>query len=1264
MNTLLNIQAAEISSWSVQPDAKAKLPEVIRRLVLATAPRLALVDFPSGSRVYEAGWDGITEDIIGSAFVPEGTTGWEIGTSPVTNAKAKADYDKRTAKPLNLTPNATTFVLVTSQDWPTPAKRQFIADRQAENVWKEVKVYDANDLETWLATAPAVQYWFARLLGKRPANVTDLETYWLDWAAETTLPTPAALLTLGRQEAVTEIHSWLKGAENTLGIQTDSHAEALAMFAAAVQELPENEQLTYFARCVVVHSVEAWRELVASQASLLLVPLFDDHSVISGALRQGHRVMVPLDRTETSRRGKVIELPRLPRLEVSALLRTLDITEDRADALAGIARRSFAAFRRALTEHPTAAEPKWVHTEHQDILIAALLVGTWDEEKEDDKIIVAQVAATADYSQVKSRLVSWLAVPDPPVRLVGSVWFIIDKGDVWSLLASRITSEQLERFTHAVLRVLSGIPPRYDLPREEWYRAELLGKKSPYSGKLRESLATTLAFLGSLEDPLRLAGEPASRLADRLVTELLHAANTDWRIWSALSHNLRWLAEAAPAPFIQGVQDGLRGEAPVMKLFEASEDFFGPSTDYPGLLWALETLAWSPDYLLPVTLLLGELSRRAPSPPLVNRPISSLREIFLLWYPHTAAPLDQRLRILDELQRREPAVSDELLRNLSPKSHSVSSGTNKPRWRDWVPPRHVTRREVYEATLAIQERLLRQAQQDISRWEAIILDFPEVPYEQQAVVLTQLRELSQEITNDADRIRLRDKLRELVSRHRSFAKQDWAMYPARVDELAEVMDLFEPSAFILKYLWLFADWVLLPEGREDDDTDVYRTLVAERQQQALKLLYEHGGLDTIISLIPLVGSSQALGRLIGQSDLLPEAQALDLIDKYLKSTTDTEATFAWGLGWALADKHTGIERHEWVESVFATHKNDWPAIKQAEWLRLLPSVPRTWQAVSELASEGQEYYWQLIPYFFVEDEDTEQGAKFFLAHNHVTKAVELLGQRMYQDKPVSTELATEALERMLRERPSPPPSSHKIDTILEKLAEAADADRERVIKLEFALLPDAYSSNASKRTRLIYQELDANPDLFADLISRVYRAKGTEPRELSDEESDMNMASWRLLDAWRRVPGLDETGHINQQHLVAWVARVRELLAINDRQVIGDEQIGQLLSGSPVGTDGAWPHEAVRALLEEVSSPDVERGFMIGRFNSRGTTSRGPYDGGEQERELVKKYLEYAEKVKDTSYRTAEILRKMAQRYERDAIQEDNEASLNQDLYQ
>ena len=67
--------------------------------------------------------------------------------------------------------------------------------------------------------------------------------------------------------------------------------------------------------------------------------------------------------------------------------------------------------------------------------------------------------------------------------------------------------------------------------------------------------------------------------------------------------------------------------------------------------------------------------------------------------------------------------------------------------------------------------------------------------------------------------------------------------------------------------------------------------------------------------------------------------------------------------------------------------------------------------------------------------------------------------------------------------------------------------------------------------------------------------------------------------------------------------RARELLREHDRTDIGDECLGELLSGSPVGADGAWPCEAVRSVIEATSSRHLETGLEIGRFNSRGITS-------------------------------------------------------------
>lgn len=1263
MQTTLEISALDISNWSDTIEAKNKFPELIRRLITASAAYLLQIDFPSGNNIYEGGWDGIVTDAIGTEFIPEGQSVWELGTNKDKRGKAENDYRERTQNPLGITPKEAVFVLATLRNWSASRKRDWIAEKKAESIWKDIRLLDAKDLEVWLTTAPAVQYWFSHLLGKRPGNVTDIESYWLDWSTATTPPLPPTLLTLGRQSIVEKIHTWLKEKENSLGLRADSRAEALAVFAAAIQELSENDRLATLARCLVVLSTEAWREVVTRFSSLLLIPLFDDHTVISSALRQGHQVFVPLDNADVNWKHNALELPRLPRLEVEELLRNLYFAHDKASILAGIARRSFAAFRRALITYPVVEVPVWVHTEQQESLVAALLVGAWDEQQVLDGQVVAQVAGQS-YQQVKSHLVRWRKEPDPPVRLVGSTWFIVDKGDVWSLLADRITQEQLDRFQEAVLTVLSSVPPRYDLPANEHYRAAMLGKASPYSGALRENLATTLAYMGSLEDPLPVASTLTSDLAARLVRDLLQAANADWRIWSALSRNLRWLAEAAPDVFLEAVRLGLEGGQPViLTLFQERTDLLTSNSDHPGLLWALELLAWSPRYLARATQLLAKLARLDPGGALANRPIQSLREIFLSWHPHTAATLEQRLQVLDDLQRYEPDITGRLLALLGAKGRSISTGTATPRWRDWVPARNVSHREVYDFNLAIQTRLLREAKQDITRWESIIDEFPKLSDEHQELVLTQLDALSQQVAADADRVRLRDKLRELVSRHRSFQEADWALPLPLITRLAALMDQFEPVDIHEKYAWLFSDWPSLPEGKERD-TKIYAAHVGKRQRETLTLLFNQGGTALIRSFVQQVKSPLTLGRTLVQANLLAETQLLELITYYLRAENEADAYFGLGLASALTGQRPENEQFTWVVSVLEAHKTTWSPLQQAEWLRVLNVNPQTWQVVSMLTPEAQDYYWNIIPYFFVEKEDIEQAARLFLQHKQVAKAAELLGRQAYEDRPIPTELATEALEQLLLEGPADKmPPSYVIEPLLEALSRASDADRQRVIRLEFRFMSASFDYQEGNGPRLIYQELDSNPTLFTDLVTRVFRAEGEEPRELTTEDSNLTMATWTLLESWRIIPGTQKDGSINQLHLVGWVEQVRQVLQQNGRQRVGDSQIGQLLSSSPKGTDGIWPHEAVRVVIEQAASVDMEQGFAVGHYNSRGVVTKSIFEGGVQENALANEYFGYATALEVAAPRTAEILRRIAQNYERQAKEADNEASLKQDLY-
>jgi hypothetical protein len=100
------------------------------------------------------------------------------------------------------------------------------------------------------------------------------------------------------------------------------------------------------------------------------------------------------------------------------------------------------------------------------------------------------------------------------------------------------------------------------------------------------------------------------------------------------------------------------------------------------LLWALETLAWSPARLARVSLVLARLSAVPIKGNWGNTPARSLISLFRTWIPQTAAPLEQRIAVLHTLCARYPAVAFQLLDALVNVGHETATPSSRPAWRD------------------------------------------------------------------------------------------------------------------------------------------------------------------------------------------------------------------------------------------------------------------------------------------------------------------------------------------------------------------------------------------------------------------------------------------------------------------------------------------------------------------------------------------------------------------------------------------------------
>lgn len=464
--TLVN--ATDLDNWAERLDARSTLPRLILRLVYATGGQIEQIEFPSEEATQLGGWDGILKVKKGNELIPDGQSGWEFGVTSAVKGKADEDYEKRKKDPLGLVPAETTFVFVTLRRWGGKAK--WVTARKAEIFWRDLRAYDADDLAAWLERAPGVHLWLSILIGKHPEGATDISSFWNDWAEATNPRMSADLVISGRQVEVDRVLSWLRDDASPLALQTDSREEALAFFAAALERLPAAEREAYLTRCIVVEDLSSWRHLAGSAQPLILIPLFDEREVVTGAVKRGHHVLIPGGRDEPSS-SDTVSVPRLQHDHAKQALLGMGLQGERADDLATLARRSMMALRRKLATIPEVQRPAWAAPAEARALLPAMLIGGWNDSLVGDRDVIVKLARKP-YQEINDTLARAANVPDPPARRVGDAWLLASKEDAWALLGKFLTRDDLENFEGVVLDVLGQPDPSFDLPADERYMAE------------------------------------------------------------------------------------------------------------------------------------------------------------------------------------------------------------------------------------------------------------------------------------------------------------------------------------------------------------------------------------------------------------------------------------------------------------------------------------------------------------------------------------------------------------------------------------------------------------------------------------------------------------------------------------------------------------------------------------------------------------------------------------------------------------------------
>lgn len=1263
--TLIN--STDLQIWASRRDSQGKLPKLIRRLIRATVPDIRRLHFRTDEGVQIGGWDGIVEARTGNDFVPDGTSGWELGVDRNVKSKADEDYEKRTDDPAEVDPATSTFIFVTPRRWG--GKERWIKNKVKEGKWLDVRSYDADDIETFLEMAPAVHIWASILLGKRPEGAIDIENYWTEWVSVTRPQTIPALVIAGRQEAADTISAWLQEEPSCLSLQAETQDEAVAFLAACLQRLPEDIRTAVTERTVVVENEIEWRRLSLCPEPLILIPIFGDRSLVASAIQRGHHVLLPLGLSEAETTAN-IALNRPHRDAVHQALDEMKIPQHQLGDLATLGRRSLAALRRRLAINPSLLVPEWAEPSEARSLLPALLVGRWHDSNEADRDVISRLACR-EYSQVNEVLLRWANSPYPFVRRVGDVWLVVSKQDSWLLLSRFLASDDLRHFEDIALEVLAQADPKYDLDVEQRRVASFLGKRLPHSGHLRAGIAETLALMATRNDLVPLADHSFGQdWADRIVYKLFRNV-TSWEHWATLDPLLVSLAEASPDNFMKAVDSAVTGEQPIAVTLFQQEDSYWGGPEHTGLLWALELLAWSPHYLSRAALLLAHLTRLDPGGKWANRPQSSLQSIFLILYPCTKAPPDQRLKTIDLIRKQDSDVAWNLMVGIIPQLHMNTTvhKTHEPDFREWGTDtwEPVTWAEVQTMVHELIGRLVEDVGTDERRWNSIIQLVDDLPDEQFNILISKMRETfteSNEIESSGQlSASFRKSLRAILSRHMSYPDAHWAMSKEHIEQLNKIYIGLEPQDLVSRYAWQFSHpaQFMLPE--KTDWQERHQQIEGIRKQ-TVQMIYEVGGLTDILRLAQQTEDPHLVGLTFG-SVLSLGAHEDDFLTQTFGATEGYLVLLGLGYGRARL-----VGDPNWLKSKLSGQVlSEGTPLHQANFYLCLVSDKRTWDLVKAAGLEVEKLYWSRVGLWGhgkLSEGDLQFLIESLVSHGRLTEAIHYISSQSHsKDGQLPPAFITDTLEMAISDTKMQPVDwSQLVDDVphLLKVIEASkEIDDERLGRLELLFL--SWLEHSEYQPKALMRSLNDNPTLFCELVDLLFRAENDEPRELSQEEARLNSQADKLLRLWRTLPGSDEQGNIDEVKLSTWVVTAKALVNDSGRGASGERQIGQLLSHSPKGADGLWPHEGVRRVIEEVVSDHVERGFKVGAFNNRGVITRSLTEGGVQEREIAVRYRDYALRFRDDWPRTSQILDRMANEYERYARGEDLNADLTQDLW-
>ena len=1260
----LQIRANHIENWASSLAARSKLAVLIRTLVHSTGNKLTKVEFPGGDDSERPGRDGYTEAGEANPWIPKGKSGWEFSVCRNPKAKADKDYAKSITQSSEEERKETTFIFVTPRRWPN--KVDWENERCKEKKWKDVRVYDVGNLEEWLEQSIPGQIWFAGETGVSLDGVRSLEACWREWKADCEPDLSPELFTPAIKELrLSAKEKLLNPPGSPLTVSADSALEALAflycMFLKGV--VPELSHLRD--SVLVLDKPDRLAKLISKSSDFISVTANRQvERELAQHVKNLHSIIIYPKNAANIHPD--IALEPLHHESFDNALRAMGCNADEINRFSRESGKSLTVLRRRLSNIAAVRTPDWVSDQMAaKSLVPFLFAGAWETKNDADQAVMELLSDRWSYRELEGQFTSLCQFEDALAWSAGPYRGLVSKIDVLFAIGKIITDSDIRRFLKVAQLVLSEDDPSLDLPEDRRWAAAFYGKRRDVSSTLRDGICETLVILSVYGNQLfkeRLnidleieTGSLVRELLTPLTLRTLEAQSGDFPVY----------AEAAPEAFLDVLEKDLESDMPLSfgLMRPVSDALFGRCY-HTGLLWALESLAWSEKYLSRVVLILGRLSQQNIEDNWVNRPEHSLNSIFRCWMPQTSVGVEKRIAVFELLSKEFPDVAWKIGVEQFYSSHGTGDYSYKPRWRTdghghGEPVPHGEARKFARHALDAAMNWKHHNRQTLADLVQCVYGLNE---EYQSQIWNLIEQWSKS-AQEEDKSWMREKIRRSAFIRRvEVRKQKERRKQTDSSRAKEVYELLTPSGVILKHEWLFLNhWVEESiEEIEEEEPDLHKQeeRIANMREAALREILQYRGKHGLMEIAERGEAAYIIGR---------------LVTKIYKTSEDLMEVIRFVLDYgSFADEpsHRSLVcavlcslPEDGAENALSELIGSLQESERVPVLTLCPFDNRTWKELGKLDGETQKNYWQTVePAIGVRNsgDDLKYAVDKLIEARRPRSAFSLI--RFCMGKVQAKQLMELLFAAGNKEKDSESASVQKPDPYaireaLETLGERGEIDVGDLAVLEFKYI-DALDMKDGKIPNLEIQ-IERHPELYIQAVAFAYKRsdKGDDPEEL--EAMDENHKKTRAIKAYKmlgklaRVPGRDKDGKQNSDEMVNWVRQVRAGCKKLARERGCDLALGKLFSTAPEGEDGIWPGHPVRDALEQCLNEEMSESLMVAISNKRGAHFRGK--GGDQERQIAERFRKQVDALQYTHTKIARVLNRLAETYEHEADWRDAE---------